>query len=466
MLEQRGEANESNPFFIERDRPLVRKMAAFLTVWAGQVVSALGTGLTGFALGVWVYERTGSATRFALITLMTTLPGILLSPIAGALVDRWDRRRAMILSDMGAGCATLVLALLFWHDRLELWHIYLLLTLSSAFGSLQWPAFSAATTLLVPREHLGRAAGLAQMGQAVSGLLAPVLAGALVVSIGLKGVLLIDFATFLVSVATLLSVHVPRAEVTAEGLAARGSLLSEAASGWPFIRQRPGLLSLLILLAATNLSMGMMQVLVTPMVLSFTSAAVLGRVLSVAGSGMLVGSLLMSVWGGPARRVSGILGFLLLQGAILVVGGLWPSAILIAAAGFVFMFTMPVLLGCSQALWQSKVEPDLQGRVFAVRRMVAWSTLPLSYLMAGPLADRVFEPLLAPNGPLAGSVGRLIGVGKGRGIALLLILLGLLVMATVAAFSRYPRLLRLESELPDALPEERREPQKGTKKSR
>jgi MFS family permease len=430
-----------------------RGMAAFLAVWAGQVVSALGTGLTGFALGVWVYQRTGSATRFALITLATTLPGILLSPIAGALVDRWDRRRAMILSNLGAGCISLILALLFWYGRLELWHIYLLLVLGSAFSTLQWPAFSAATTLLVPKEHLGRAAGLTQVGTAVSAILAPVLGGALVVRVGLQGIVLIDFATFLVAIATLLSVRVPRAEVTAEGLATRGSLLREAASGWSYIRQRPGLLALLGLIAATNFSVGMMQVLVTPMILSFTSAAVLGRVLSVAGAGMLAGSLLISVWGGPSRRVLGILGFSMLQGIILVAGGLWPSAILIAATGFVFLFTVPIILGCSQALWQSKVAPDLQGRVFAVRRMVAWSTLPLSYLISGPLADRVFEPLLAVNGPLAGSVGRLIGVGKGRGIALLFILLGLLVMMTVAAFSQYSRLRQLESELPDVLPE-------------
>lgn len=185
------------------------------------------------------------------------------------------------------------------------------------------------------------------------------------------------------------------------------------------------------------------------MVLSFTSAAVLGRVLSVAGAGMLAGSLLMSVWGGPSRRVSGILGFLMLQGTILMIGGVWPSAILIAAAGFVFLFTVPIILGCSQAVWQSKVAPDLQGRVFAVRRMVAWSTLPLSFLLAGPLADRLFEPLLMPNGPLSGSVGRLIGVGKGRGIALLLMCLGLLVLITVAGFYRHSRLRRLESELPD-----------------
>lgn len=431
-----------------------RGMTAFLAIWAGQVVSTLGSSLTGFALGVWVFQRTGSATRFALIALVTTLPGILLAPFAGALVDRWDRRKAMILGDAGAGCTTLILALLFWHGQLELWHIYPLLALGSVFGTLQWPAFTAATTLLVPRDQLGRAAGLTQMGNAVAELAAPVLAGALVVSIGLQGVVLIDFATFLVAVATLLSVRVPRAAATAEGEAGRGSLLREAASGWSYIRQRPGLLSLLGLLAAINLSMGMMQVLLAPMVLSFASAAVLGRVASAAGLGMLAGSLLMSAWGGPSRRVSGILLFLFLQGVMLMVGGLRPSALLIAAAGFVFLFAAPIVLGSSQALWQSKVPPDLQGRVFAVRRMVAWSTLPLGYLLAGPLADRVFEPLLAADGALAGSAGRLIGVGKGRGIALLLIVLGLVVATTVAVFSRYPRLRRLEAELPDALPEE------------
>jgi MFS family permease len=430
-------------------------MTSFLVIWGGQVVSALGTSLTGFALGVWVYQHRGSATRFALIALVTTLPGILLSPLAGALVDRWDRRWAMIVSDAGAGCATLALALLFWRGRLELWHIYLLLTVGSMFGTLQWPAFSAATTQLVPKEQLGRAAGLTQTGSGAAELLAPVLAGALVVSLGLGGVMLIDFATFLVSVATLLSVRVGRPETSADGAAARGSLLREAVAGWSYIRRRPGLLSLLALLAATNLSLGMMQVLVAPMVLSFASAAVLGRVLSVAGLGMLAGGLVMSAWGGPARRVSGILAFLMLQGVTLVIGGLRPSAPLVAAAGFAFLFATPVILGCSQALWQSKVAPDLQGRVFAVRRMVAWSTLPLGYLVAGPLADRVFEPLLAASGPLAGSVGQMIGVGKGRGVALLLMSLGLLVLITVAVFSRYPRLRRLESELPDAIAEER-----------
>ncbi|HVF59527.1 MAG TPA: MFS transporter [Thermoanaerobaculia bacterium] len=427
-----------------------RGFAVFGIVLAGQVVSMLGSGLTGFALGVSVYQRTGSATQFALVTLCVMLPVIVLSPLAGALVDRWDRRRAMLLGDSGSALCTLALAALLWSGRLDIWQIYLLLAVSSSFAALQWPAFTATTTLLVPRHQLGRASGIAQLGVAVSQIVAPLLGGALLGPIGVRGVLVLDVASFLVALLTLLAVRFPRPEATAEGVAARGSLLREAWHGWVYIRQRPGLRAMLLLLAATNFSLAILQVLVTPLVLSFASVEVLGVVLAVAGCGMLAGSVAMSVWGGPPRRIDGVLGGLLVQGLLLFLGGVRPSAALVAAAAFVFLFATPIVEGCSQAIWQSKVAPDLQGRVFAVRRMVAWSTLPLGYLLAGPLADHVFEPLLRPGGPLAPTVGRVIGVGPGRGIGLLFIVLGLLVLAVLAVASRNPRLRQVETELPDA----------------
>jgi DHA3 family macrolide efflux protein-like MFS transporter len=428
-----------------------RGITTFVVVWAGQVVSALGSYLTGFALAVWVYQQTGSATLFALISLVTTLPGMLLLPLAGALVDRWDRRWAMILSDGGAAAGTLALALLIWKGRLELWHIYVLMAIISTFGALGWPAFTAATTLLVPKRHLGRASGMTQMGDASAQILSPLLAGAMVVSIGRQGVVLIDFVSYLVAIAALLAVRMPRPPATPEGALDRGSLWREARSGWSFIRQRPGLLALLMMLAVTNIGTGMVQVLLSPMVLSFASPAMLGRVLTAAGCGALAGGLVMTVWGGPRRRVAGILGVLLLQGLVLPLGGLRANILLIAAGASIYLFALPILNGASQAIWQTKVAPGLQGRVFAVRRMVAWSTLPLAYLIAGPLADHVFEPLLAAGGPLAGSVGQVIGIGKGRGIALMLIVIGLFTVVVVAVASRFPRLIRLESELPDAL---------------
>ena len=429
---------------------LSRGFAVFAVVLAGQAVSILGTGLTGFALGVWVFQRTGSATQFALVALALLLPVVLLLPVAGALVDRWDRRWAMIVGDAGSGLCSLGLAALVWSGRLEVWHIWLLCAGSSAFSALQYPAFTAASTLLVPRRHLGRAAGLTQLAIAAAQILAPLLAGALLGRIGLRGVLLVDVLTFLVSLATLAVVRFPGPAATAEGAAGRGSLRSQIRHGWLFIRERAGLRATLLLVAAANLGLGMVQVLVTPLVLGFAPVATLGRVLAVAGCGMLAGSLVMSVWGGPRQRIHGVLGALLVQGLILLLGGVRPSAVLVAAAAFVYLFAAPVLEASGQAIWQAKVPADVQGAVFAVRRMVGASTLPIGYALAGPLADRVFEPLLMPGGALAASVGVVIGIGQGRGIGLLFIVLGLFVLAVLAAASRNPRLRRVESELPDA----------------
>jgi DHA3 family macrolide efflux protein-like MFS transporter len=431
-----------------------RGFRTFLLIWFGQLISLTGSGLTGFALGVWVYQRTGSVTQFALISLSTALPGIVFSPIAGALVDRWDRRWAMILSDAGAGLCTLSVALLFVAGRLEVWHIYIAMAASSTFGAFQWPAYSAATTLLVPKEHFGRASGMVQLSEAAAQIASPVMAGALMGVIQVQGVILIDFATFLFAVFTLLFSHVPKPEKTAEGKAGQGSLLREATYGWTFIRARPGLLGLLLFFAATNFATGIIQVLFTPLVLSFATAAVLGLLLSIGGLGFLTGSLTMSVWGGPKRRVYGILGSNLLMGGVLFIAGFPPRTWLIGAAVFVLFFSLPITNGCSQAIWQSKTAPDVQGRVFAVRRMIAWVTLPLAYLIAGPLADQVFEPLLMPGGPLASSVGRIIGVGVGRGIGLLYIILGFMILLATPVAYLYPRLRHVEAELPDFIVDE------------
>jgi MFS family permease len=165
-----------------------RGLATFTIVWFGQLVSVVGSGLTTFALGVWIFERTGSATQFALIGLFAVLPRVALSPLAGTIVDRWDRRRAMIVSDAGAGLSTLILVLLLFSSTVEVWHIYLIVAASSAFSTIQFPAYAAATTLLVSRENLGRANGMIQFAKAAAEILAPALAGLLVQTIQLQGV--------------------------------------------------------------------------------------------------------------------------------------------------------------------------------------------------------------------------------------------------------------------------------------
>jgi len=433
--------------------PTATDMRVFIIIWFGQMVSLIGSGLTGFALGVWVYQRTGSVTQFALISLFTTLPGIVISPIAGTLVDRWDRRWTMLLGDCGAGLSTLAIALLLFADRLELWHIYLATSVSSTCSAFQYPAYAAATTLLVPKQHLGRASGLLHLGQSVAQLISPVMAGILVVTVQIQGVILLDFATFLFALVTLLLVRFPKPqpETTQASKAGKGSLLREAAYGWTYITARPGLLGLLIFLATSNFLVGIVEVLATPLVLSFASAAVLGTVLSIGGSGMLVGSVVMSTWGGPVRLIKSVFGFTLLNGLCILVAGLRPSAKLFAVAAFLFFVGLPIINGSIQVIFQRKVVPDVQGRVFALMGAISGSSLPLAYLVAGPLADRVFEPLMTTGGLLAGSIGQLIGVGPGRGIGLMFITLGALTMLVTVVAYQYPRLRLVEEELPDAI---------------
>lgn len=425
-------------------------MSTFLLVWFGQVVSLVGSGLTGFALGVWVFQVTGSTTQYAFITICSRLPGIVISPVAGALIDRWDRRRAMIFSDVGAGLSILAVALLYVAGLLQIWHICVALVINSALSAFQWPAYSAATTMLVSKKHYGRAAGMVQTGEALGHLLSPVLGGILLVAINLHGVFLVDFATFLFSILTLFLVHIPPPPKVSEAGATRESLLREVAYGWKYITSRSGLMALLLFFAITNFFGGFILVLTTPMVLSFTSPSVLGTVLSVGGSGMLVGSMLMSAWGGPKRRINGVLGFQALTGLCFILAGLRPSAVLVAVAAFFFFFSLPFINGSSQAIWQSKIAPGVQGRVFAVRRMIAWSSVPLSYLIAGPLAEYVFEPLMTVGGPLAATVGRVTGAGPGRGIGLLFIIMGILTLLIDLAGYSYPRLRYLEDEIADA----------------
>lgn len=428
-------------------------MKTFFVIWFGQFVSVMGTRLSAFALGVWVYQRTGSATQFALIALFTLLPTILISPFAGALVDRWDRRKTLILSDAGAAVGTLAIALLLFAGRLEVWHIYAANLVSSVFGAFQWPAYSATTTLLVPKQHLGRANGMMQISQAAAQIVAPGLAGLLLYLVSLYGVILIDFTTFLVALATLLIVRVPRPSAAADvSRTAKRSLLREAIYGWSYITQRPGLLGLLIFFAVNNFMLGIVTVLVTPLVLSYTSTAVLGTVLSVGGSGMLVGSLVMSAWGGFKRRVSGVYIFMMLSGVCMVLTGLRPAPTLLAVIAFIYFFGLPIVTSSSLAIWQSKTAPDVQGRVFALRSVVATSTAPIAYLIAGPLADRLFEPLLRDgSGAFAGSVGRLTGVGHGSGIGLIFILMGVLTIFTTCVGILYPRIRLVDEELPDML---------------
>ena len=424
-------------------------MRIFGIVWFGQFVSLIGSGLTGFVLGLWVYQLTGSVTQFALILFSGTLPRILLSPLAGALADRWDRRWMMLLSDAGSGLSVLSIALLFFTHQLAIWQIYAATAAGAVAGTFQFPAYVATTTLLVPKQQLGRANGMLQLGLAAQDILAPLLAGILIAAIHLGGVLIIDVATFCFAVFTLLIVRFPSPVISREGRTGNGSLLREAFYGWGYIMARPGLLGLLVFFAVTSFINGMIGAMIYPLILAFTTATQLSFVISIAGGGMLLSSLIMSAWNGPKSRIGGVLGSQLVFGLGILFIGLRPSILLIGFGALIAHLMLPVNSVTNQAIWQSKVAAGAQGRVFAMRQMVAKAMTLLAFLLAGPLADNVFNPLLAVHGPLAGGPGQLVGAGPGRGVGLMFVIMGILTL--LAVFTGYfnRRLRLVEQELPD-----------------
>jgi MFS family permease len=439
---------------MKRKPRLAQGMRTFTTIWFGQLVSTLGSGLSGFALGVWLYQETGSTTLFALSMFVWFLPTIFFAPIAGVLADRYDRRLLMIIADALAFLATASIALMVFSDSLEFWQIYVADVFFSIANTMQWPAYAAATSLMVPKRHLGRAGGMTQIGEAISSLAAPAAAGALYVSAGLKPILIIDMATFLFAVGTLVAVRFPQPEKTDEGQAERGSFLREAVYGWNYIRQRPGLFHLLLVFAVLNFSISITFPLFTPMILEMTSADSLGYMSSIISIGMLLGTLLMSVWGGFKRRIYGSYLGETLIGISTMLTGFFTTLPLITAAQFLGLLALPIANGSSQAIWQSKVAQDVQGRVFSVRRMIAFSIIPIAYLLSGPVSEKIFSPPLLEGGLLADSLGRIFGIGPERGIGLMFTVFGLIYILTAQVILLNPHIRKVEITLPDAVPSE------------
>lgn len=432
------------------------RMRTFLIIWFGQLISIIGSGLTGFGLSVWIYEQTGQALPIALNALFFNLPRVLLAPFAGAIADRYDRRSIMILADIGAAVATLGVVVMLLTGRLEVWHIYLSTILSSSFSAFQDPAYRASITMLVPKEDLARAGGMDQMSFAVQSIITPLLAGVLYAGFGLQAIIVIDFATFLFAVGALALVHIPQPQSTIGGLedSGRDSMWRNATFGWKYLLKRPGLFGLLWYYAVVNFFLSFSGVLVAPLVLSNGTPAELGVVQTSGGVAMLVGGLIMSFWGGPkSRRIWGVIAAIAISGFGFLLAGLRPSTSLIASAQFVILLFIPISAAISQAVWQMKVAPDIQGRVFAIRSMIAFSIMPIANIAAGLLADKVFEPLMAKGGFLGGTIiGVAIGVGSGRGIALIFVISALFLwLSSIIAFAT-PRIRNLELEIPDAIP--------------
>lgn len=422
----------------------------FILVWAGQVVSVFGSNLSSFALGIWLYQHTGSASNFAYVAVCTVLPRLLLSSLAGVWVDRYNRRRMMGLADSGSAVCTFCLAALFWSGQIQVWHLFLLTAISAAFSSLQTLAYTALVASAIRPEQLGRANGLLQFGRALADILAPAVAGLLVVTIRVPGVLLLDLLTFCFAILTLGLARFPGPAEAPGGpartAAPRQAWWREWQLGWRALAARPALLNLLYYQAGFTFLWSLFGVLVTPMILGFSNATGLGTALTVAGAGLLTGSLLMTAWGGPRRRLLGLLFFELLSAVGFCLMGARPNLGLVMGAAFLAHLTLAFVSSLAEAIWQSQSPPEIQGRIFAFKQTALQAGTLGAYLLAGVLADRYLEPLLRSDGRLAGSLGPWFGIGPGRGLAALFFLIGLVKAGAVFWIYALPRVRQMEAE--------------------
>jgi DHA3 family macrolide efflux protein-like MFS transporter len=427
-------------------------MVGFSIVWVGQLISVLASNMSWFALTIWAFEMTGSATILGVVQTAFILPFLIVSPFAGAMVDRYSRKLMMMVSDLGAVLATGGILILSALDILEVWHLIAACVVYGLSGSFQWPAYLATISTMVPKEQYDRANGMMMLVESGPAIFSPMIAGALLPILGVTGILTIDVITFVIAISTLLVVFIPQPEKTVEGQTGKGNLVSEAAYGFKYIFQRKPLLNLLLVILCLNLVHGLSNSLFAPMLLSRSNnnSAVLGSAQSAFAIGGVVGGLIVSAWGGFKKRIRGMLfGWGMFAFFGLIVFGLGRNLYIWIPAAVLASLTFPFTQSASNAIWQSKVAPDIQGRVFSARRLIAWMVEPIMPVVAGALADYVTEPAMLGQTGLANAFGWLVGTEPGSGMSLQFLAAGLGYILIVIIAWFLPNIRNVETLLPD-----------------
>lgn len=364
----------------------------FFTIFIGQAFSLFGSSLVQFALIWYLTQKTGSATVLATASLFGMFPQILLGPIAGTVIDRGSRRMIMIAADATIAVFTLLLAYLFWSNNVQIWHIYLILAARSAGGAFHYPAMAASTSLMVPKEQLSRVAGANQTLQGLVGIVAPPVGALLVAAMSTQNILMIDVVTAMMGIVPLLIFSIPQPQRTDAGLSApKTSFMQDLIAGFKYMVAWPGLLILGLTATLLNFLIAPTSALTPLLVTKYfkLGALELGSLDSLFGVGMILGGISLGIWGGFKKKiVTSLTGIALFSFAILAIAAAPADKFWIMLVSmFVFGFLMPLMNGPIHALFQSVVEPDMQGRVLSLVGSVAQAMMPLSLLVAGPVTD-------------------------------------------------------------------------------
>lgn len=421
----------------------------FLVVWAGQLVSMIGIGLTAFSLGVYAFEKTNTATSVALITLFTFLPNILLRPIGGVLADRFDRRTMMIIGDLGSAAGLIFILAIMLTGDIQLWHIYVGVSFSSIFSALQSPAYKASATDLLDKEQFSKGSGLVQLAESSKFLFSPIIAGILLSITTIEVILTINIATFLIAILAVLVIR-KRMKVERENKE-ETNWLTDIKEGWREVVTNKGVLLLVVIISLVTFYLGFLETLIGPMLLSFTDAKTLGTFQSVSAIGMLISSLCIGVFTMTKKYASVLVMGLIMCGLSFSLLGISTNIYFIIFAGFLFLSSLPFVNMSADVLVRNNIANEKQGRVWGIIGILSQLGFIIAYSLAGFLADHVFNPLMLEGGVLASSVGQIIGTGPGRGIALLFIIAGLIVIVLAIVTSRLKLIKSLEESSDSAL---------------
>lgn len=401
-------------------------MQIFKLIWFGQFISIMGTAMTRFALIIWAYEQTGTATTTALLGFFSYLPYILLCPLAGVIVDRYSRKKILILSDLCAGIMTVILFLLYKSGNLEVWHLFLAEAVASSFEAFQIPAFSSTISLLISKENYIKASGMRSFSSYCSTVLAPILGGIFVLKIGVNGVMLIDIVTFVVAIGIMMRVTLPNPERKSCNEETKVTLIEEMKVGFQYLREFKGLMHLMLLYVEVNFFAALTYFGILPAMILARSGSdriALASVQSALGIGGIVGSFIVSTRKGSSRKVNIIvisgIGSFLFGDLLLAIGRSYHWWIV---GAFLSSLFLPFMSSAYESIWQSKVEPALQGRVFSTRDMMQMASMPIGFILGGFLADHVFEPAMATSWNLSNFLSRFVGSGKGAGMAAMFLL--------------------------------------------
>ncbi|WP_329101277.1 MFS transporter [Micromonospora sp. NBC_01699] len=429
--------------------------AAFSVLWAGQFLSVLGTRMTNFAVSVWVWDQTGSTTQFTLTLFFAFAATVVFSPVAGAIIDRWNRRTTLMLAEIGTALATVVLLTLFLTDTATLWQLYVLNFVTGAFVAFQVPVFQATITLMMERGNYPRANAMMFAVRTTPELFAPLLAALLLATTSIELVLAVDSLSYLFAIASMLLIALPSTPPRPKDTAP-STFWQDCRLGFTYIARSRPLLNLEIFLIVINILAAVGWLLLRPMVLERTGddADALALVLATGAIGGIGGTILVALLKTPRDKMRYVLwGTVAFSVIGRIVYGVSDVLLVLGFALIVVHMCIPVIDGYATSVWQEKVEPHLQGRVFAARQFVEELSVPIATLIAGPLLEFVIVPWMAQGQPGASLFGGLVGTGPAGGIGLVYVAIGVLGTLLAVVSFLTPSLRRIETILPDVAPE-------------